>query len=49
MKQTIVNLRQKNEILSMINPMKNMAKANKLSIIQEFLNLIFVITTMLTC
>ena len=39
----------KNEILSIINPMKNMAKAIKLSVIQEFVNLIFVVTTMLRC
>ena len=49
MKQTILNLWQKNEILSIINPMKNMAKAIKLSVIQGFINLIFVVITMLTC
>ena len=47
MKKTILNLRQENGTLSMINQMQIKMMEMKLSIILKFQTLIFVITTML--
>ena len=47
MKQTVLNMWQENRTLSTINHKENMVEEMKLSVIQNFGNLIFMITMML--